>query len=217
MRHYSERVPGKNYRPISGKPLFRHILDTLLLVEEISEVIIDTDSDLIMEELDKFERYDQVVRIRRPENLTDPTESMNAIIAHDLQFASNDFILQTHSTNPLLTADTITKAIEQFRKSGECDSLFGVTKVQTRFYDAEGKPVNHDPDKLLRTQDLPPYFEENSTLYLFSRQSFKAGQNRLGKKPEMFEVSAEEAIDIDNETDFRIAECLLSAKHGESK
>jgi CMP-N-acetylneuraminic acid synthetase len=45
MRHHSQRVPGKNYRPLAGKPLYRHILETLLAVPEIDEIVVDTDSE----------------------------------------------------------------------------------------------------------------------------------------------------------------------------
>ena len=42
MRHHSQRVPGKNYRPLAGKPLYQHIVETLLSVPEISIVVVDT-------------------------------------------------------------------------------------------------------------------------------------------------------------------------------
>ena len=53
MRHDSVRVPGKNYRPIAGKPLYHHILETLLACPEISRVVVDTDSPVILDGLAK--------------------------------------------------------------------------------------------------------------------------------------------------------------------
>ena len=47
MRHHSQRVPGKNYRPLAGRPLFHHILETLLKVPEIAEIAVDTDSPIV--------------------------------------------------------------------------------------------------------------------------------------------------------------------------
>ncbi len=44
MRHHSQRVPGKNYRLLAGKPLYQHIVETLLACPEISQVVVDTDS-----------------------------------------------------------------------------------------------------------------------------------------------------------------------------
>ena len=69
--------------------------------------------------------------------------------------------------------------------------------------------MNHDPQVLLRTQDLPPLFEENSCLYLFERESFLVRANRIGEKPVMFEVDSMEALDIDEELDFALADCLM--------
>jgi CMP-N-acetylneuraminic acid synthetase len=49
MRHHSERVPGKNYRPLAGKPLYQHIIETLLACPEIARVMVDTDSPDVMQ------------------------------------------------------------------------------------------------------------------------------------------------------------------------
>ena len=71
------------------------------------------------------------------------------------------------------------------------------------------QPLNHDPSVLLRTQDLPPVFEENSCLYVFSREGLLARRNRIGERPQMFEMDRLEALDIDDELDFRMAEILF--------
>ena len=82
-----------------------------------------------------------------------------------------------------------------------------MTRWQTRLYDADGTPINHDPDVLLRTQDLPPVYEENSNLYLFTADQIAAGR-RIGKRPILFEIDPLEAVDIDDEADFVLAEAL---------
>ena len=84
--------------------------------------------------------------------------------------------------------------------------------MQTRFWDTHGKPVNHDPDTLLRTQDLPPLFEENSCIYIFRGETLREGRNRIGKRPYLFEIDRLEAIDIDDEVDFEIAELIFKRK-----
>jgi CMP-N-acetylneuraminic acid synthetase len=89
------------------------------------------------------------------------------------------------------------------------DSLFSVTRRQARFWTADGKAVNHDPARLLRTQDLSPLLEENSCLYLFSRAGLLRYGNRIGERPLMFEMDPREAWDIDEESDFEIAELLF--------
>jgi CMP-N-acetylneuraminic acid synthetase len=89
------------------------------------------------------------------------------------------------------------------------DSLFLVTKLQTRLYWESGEPLNHNPEELLRTQDLPTLFEGNSNIYPFSKTSFAAaGNKRIGNRPRMFVMDSLEAIDIDNHETFRLAEAV---------
>ena len=135
---------------------------------------------------------------------------MNKIIEYDLTKSDGEYFIQTHSTNPLLKSVTIDKAIEQFFNNiQKHDSLFSVTRVQTRFYDKDINPINHNPKELKRTQDLDPYYEENSNFYIFSKSSFKSSNNeRIGNKPNFYVMNKIESIDIDDENDFLIAESL---------
>ena len=211
MRHTSVRVPGKNYRPIAGKPLYHHILDTLLSCPEISQVVVDTDSPVILEGLAKD--LPGVTALLRPEHLRADTIPTNEILMHDTAQVPADLYLQTHSTNPLLRAQTISAAVRALKDVYPAyDSLFGVTRLQTRLWDELGRAINHNPAVLLRTQDLPPVYEENSCIYLFTRETLAQRRNRLGERPLMFAIPAEEAWDIDEEIDFTIADVLLRAR-----
>ena len=206
MRHSSERVVGKNYRDFNGRPLFHHMLNTLLDVPEVEKVVIDTDSPLIIEQC--AEQFPDVVCIERPERLLGGDVPMTDILEYDAGQFPSDWYLQTHSTNPLLRPETINRAISELGSSlDEHDSLFSVTRLQTRLYDKHGNPINHDPSTLLRTQDLPPVYEENSNIYVFSAAQIAAGR-RIGERPLLFEIDPLEAVDIDEEADFTIAEML---------
>jgi CMP-N-acetylneuraminic acid synthetase len=212
MRHQSQRVPGKNYRLLAGKPLYQHIIETLLVVPEIDGILVDTDSQTVMEGLQRD--FPQVRVINRPENLRSNTTPMNEILLHDTSLQEADFYLQTHSTNPLLRAETISKAIQTFLADYPAhDSLFSVTRLQTRLYDMQGRALNHDPNVLLQTQDLPPVFEENSCLYIFNRPNLARRCNRLGERPMMFEIDPAEAWDIDEELDFTVVEFLMQKRN----
>ena len=209
MRHHSERVPGKNYRLFAGRPLYRHIVSNLLICPLIAEVLINTDSEIIMEDASK--EFPQVRLIQRPEYLTAGTVPMNDVLLYDVSKVEADYYVQTHSTNPLLRAETISRAIQFFLDNcSKYDSLFSVTKVQVRLWDGQTRAINHDPSILLRTQDLPPVYEENSCLYIFTRSTLETRQNRIGERPLMFEIDRVEAWDIDMELDFTIAEFLHS-------
>ena len=208
MRHHSQRVPGKNYRLLAGKPLFHHIIETLLIVPEIAEVVVDTDSEPVMEGLQAH--FPQVILIDRPQQLRADQVPMNHILIHDTDKVAADFYLQTHSTNPLLKPQTVSQAIQSFLAAyPERDSLFSVTRLQTRLYDEDGKAINHNPKELLQTQDLPPVYEENSCIYIFNRANLIAKGHRISDRAMMFEIEAAEAWDIDEELDFAITEFLI--------
>ncbi len=207
MKAHSSRVPGKNFRDFCGKPLFRWILDTLLEVDDIDQVIINTDARDILAENGLTDTDRVQIRNRKPEICGDDV-SMNLVLADDVANVPADIYLMTHTTNPLMSADTIRRALVAFqeaREAGKADSLFTVDKVQTRFYRADGSPVNHDPDNLIPTQDLEPWFEENSNLYLFTAESFAKTQARIGSKPMMFEGPFFESVDIDTPEDWDFA------------
>lgn len=207
IKDHSERVKGKNFRDFCRKPLFHHIIHTLDRVYAVDAVVIDTDSPRVVAEAPGLSRKVRI--IERPEELCGDHVSTNRIFEYDLSQTEAGIYIQTHTTNPLLKAETIAKAIAKFISiEDEYDSLFGVNKYQSRFYMHDGTPVNHDPENLIRTQDLQPMYEENSSLYVFTKESFKLKGRRIGDKPFMYATPPIESIDIDDEYTFRIAELL---------
>jgi len=221
MKANSERVKGKNFKIFNGKPLFRWTLDTLLAVKEIDQIIINSDAREILAENGLIETDRIVIRDRNPEICGDMV-SMNLIIEDDVKNVDADIYLMTHTTNPLMTVETVKGALDYFQKqknNGSADSLFTVDKIQTRFYREDCSAVNHDPDNLLRTQDLEPWFEENSNLYIFTKEAFAKTNARIGAKPIMFETPKFESIDIDTpaDWDFGIVVSEYLVNKGKSK
>lgn len=212
MKGNSERVPNKNLKFFCGKPLYTIVLDTLLKSNFIDKVVVNTDSMNIKNEIEKKYDEDSVIVLDRPEEIIGDYVSMNKIINHDIENVEADFYIQTHSTNPLLKVVTLDNAIEKMLDiKDEYDSIFSVTRIQTRLYEQNGEPFNHNPKELLRTQDLDPLYEENSNFYIFTKESFEAsGGKRIGVKPFMYEIDKIEAVDIDEPQDFIIAESLYT-------
>ena len=213
MKGNSERVPKKNLKNFNGHPLYQIILNKLLESKIIDEVIVNTDCPNITESIQS--KYKEQVLVRdRPDSIRGDFVSMNKIIENDLDNSDGEIYIQTHSTNPLLEVSSIDRALHKMLEIGTSnDSIFSVTKIQTRFYDINGKAINHNPQELVRTQDLPPIFEENSCFYIFTKNSFKqSGGKRIGLKPLMFEIDKIEAIDIDNIEDFIIAEAVHKSR-----
>lgn len=215
MKAHSARVKSKNFRLIAGKPLFRWILDTLAATPEIDRIVINTDARAILVDNGlKDGDYDGkvLIRDRKPEICGDFV-SMNLVIADDVENVESDYYLMTHTTNPLLSSAVISRMLAAFvetERKGEADSLFTVNRHQTRFYTPEGEAINHDPQNLIRTQDLPPYMEENSVCYLFTPKSFAKTKARIGEKPLLYVTPVLESIDIDEQADWFIAESILA-------
>ncbi len=208
MKGHSERVPNKNLRNFNNSPLFHIILKKLDKVDLIDEIIINTDSNDISESALKVSK--KVKTILRPKELCGDFVPMNEIIDYDISNSDGDIYIQTHSTNPLLKKSTIESAIKYFIENKDhYDSIFSVTKHQSRFYDNKLKAVNHNPNELLRTQDLPPLYEENSCFYIFTKSSFLSNyKKRIGLNPYIYTMEKLESVDIDEQEDFILAELI---------
>lgn len=211
MKGDSERVPKKNIKPLCGRPLLLWILDTLNQAKYVEEIVLNTDSHEIARQATE---HSSVTIHLRPEYLqTITSNEASQLMAHDLTLTEGEHFLQTHSTNPLLTADTVDRAIEAyFENLHEYDTLFSVTPLQKRFFWQDGRAVNHDPKNLIKTQELPNIYEENSCIYIFSRQIFQETGNRIGRNPMMFPMDPYESVDIDEPFDFSIAEALMEER-----
>jgi CMP-N-acetylneuraminic acid synthetase len=212
MKAHSARVTSKNFREMAGKALFWWMLDEMIALPEIDLIVINTDAREILAAngLSDGHAGKVMVRDRRPEICGDFV-SMNLVLGDDVANVPADRYFMTHTTNPLLSADTIRRGLAAYDAavaSGEHDSLFAVNRVQTRFYREDASPVNHDPDNLIRTQDLEPWFEENSNFYIFSAESFASTNARIGKTPVLFETPKLESIDIDGPDEWSLAEAV---------
>lgn len=215
IKHTSTRVPGKNFRLMNDNPLFYYIIKTLLDSKHIENIVIDTNSPIIFEEVPKlFSNYmSKIILYERPEHLCPgdtPTNELLLNVINDLNLDS-DYYLQTHVTNPLLKTETIDKAIMEFIKNeNDYDCLFSVKTHYTRFYDKDGNDMNHNRFKLIPTQDLDPIYEENSCIYVFTKEILTKYKARIGEKALLFPMSDFESQDIDWEEDFVLTEMLMN-------
>lgn len=211
IKHNSTRVPRKNFRKMVNKPLFHWVLQTLSNIKEISQIIVNTDSAEIKNELKIH--FPNITIYDRPEELHGDSVSTNDLLLDTIKSLDlkADLYLQTHVTNPLLKEDTIIKAINVFTENQEkeYDSVFTVKTHHTRFYNSKGKELNHDRFNLIPTQDLEPIYEENSCVYIFTRKVLEELKSRIGNNPYLLPMGDIESTDIDWPDDFLLAEQLL--------
>ncbi len=210
MKEHSKRIPSKNIRLLGKKPLFFYILESLESAKYVEEIIINTDSYKIISLVKK--NFPELILIDRPKYLLGDKVPMTPIIEHDLKYVKTKHFLQTHSTNPFLSSKTIDNAINIYFNSLKkgFDSAMGVNIYQTRFYDDKKRPINHNPDVMIPSQDMPYLYEDNSNFYINSVENFYRNKDRVGKNPVFIEVPKLESIDIDEEEDFIIAKALYA-------
>jgi CMP-N-acetylneuraminic acid synthetase len=211
IKFESQRVPNKNFKKLNGKELFKWILEKLISIDEVNQIIINTDA-VKKVSLKLGKKIDKKVLIKqRIKKLIGHKTPMNKIIENDLFDCRNENIIMTHATNPLLTKKFILLCIKKYKNSikESYDSLFTLDKFYGRFYDFNLNPLNHKVNQLIQTQDLKPIFFENSNLYIFSKTSFKKNNNRIGIRPNFMISPKTISLDIDDKEDWKLAEKLI--------
>lgn len=218
IKEHSSRIPNKNFRQICGKPLFYHIINMLLKCDMFDKVIINIDTVKVESEIGKyFKDNHKLVMYYRPYSLNGDIIATNDLLLDTVKyfnFSPDTVIVQTHITNPLLNSETIKHAYNTYvdNLSNGYDSLYSATKLQSRLYDKNGSEINHQRFKLIPTQDLDPIYEDNSCFYITDVRTLTLYKSRIGQHPYIYPIDHLEAVDIDWEHDFQLAEILLTRK-----
>ena len=202
IKSNSERVPGKNFRILCSKPLFQYIIDHAIEAGCFDDIYIDTNSADVKQYCEKV----GVKWIEREEKLAKNTANGNDLLNyHYEKFSNYDYYFQLFATAPFLQPTSISRAVKSLVESTEYDSVFTALS-QHGFYWYVNVPVNYRPTVLPRSQDMLPVIEETTGLYGISNYSLEKYRCRIGAKPYMCVVNKFEAIDINTEDDFKMAE-----------
>ena len=204
IKQNSQRLSNKNFNLFNKKPLYMWMVNKLLSIELLDKIIINTDSSTVQNNLKEYNN--KIIINKRPYKLRDTHTSMNKIIEYDINLSEADIYFQTHVTNPLIKEKSIYDALNFFKRQKKYDSIFSVTSRNTMLWNKKSKPINHNPHKLISSQKLEAYYEENSNFYIFSKKSFLKNKSRIGNKPFMYELSKIESFDINDIYEFKVAE-----------
>ena len=196
----SKRLKNKNFKKINGRPLYKYLLDKLKLTN-FDEIYVDSNSSEI-EEYCKLKNYKFIKRLPK---LALDNANGNDLLNYHSTIINADIYFQLFITAPLLKIKTINNCIEKIKKSKKYDSILTSKSVQTWFW-YKGKPVNYDPKILPRSQDAHPLVFETTGLYGIRKKILLSKKARIGNQPYFYEVSDEEAIDLDNLRDFEYLE-----------
>ena len=205
IRLNSQRVAGKNLRPLGGEPLMCHILKTLTEVEAIDEVYVYCSDESIRKLLPEGVRL-----LRRDASLDrDTTLGREIYDAFTAEIEADIYVL-AHATSPFIRAATLAEALGKVQ-SGEYDSAFSAERIQT-FAWFEGRPLNYRLDDIPRTQTLEPVYIETSAFFIFPRELWCGRGRRFGDRPWMAVVDRIEGLDIDYPEDFAMAEIIAASR-----
>lgn len=205
----SSRVISKNIRPLDGKPLFLHVMDTALSSKTIDEVYLDTES----EDVAKLAENRNYNRIIRPIELADNATDGNKLLLFEAsQVPSADIYVQILPTAPFLSRDTIDGAIYELIKNPKLQSLTAVLKQKQYLWSNDGHPLNYDPKKIPNSINLSPSIIETMGLYVIRKEELLKTKTRLGNKPLLFEIPLLESFDINTEEEFSIAEAIMKGR-----
>lgn len=197
----NERFPGKNTKLLCGKPLIHYVQENLLSEDRIHERYVFCSNDEIQQYLLPGIQY-----LKRPSYLDEPASNFTQIFAEFMQLVPADIYVYAHATAPFIKRSTTQECIDQVL-SGKFDSAFCATKIQD-FLWQDGKPLNFNAANLPRSQDLNPIYRETSGVYVFRKDVFLSCHRRIGLNPFIKEVTFREAVDINTQEDFTLAEIL---------
>lgn len=207
IKNKSVRVPGKNFKKIGGKPLYKFTLEKLKKCN-FDEVYVDTDSD----EIKKYCQINKINIINRLNFLSKNSANGNDLLLYHSTIIQADIYFQIFVTSPLLKVSSINNCIKQLKNNiKKYDSILTIQKIYSWFW-FNKKPVNYNPRVLPRSQDAKPIILETTGLYGVTKNSLLKYKSRIGKKPFFYEVSENENIDLDNEKDFNFLEFVLKNK-----
>jgi len=199
----STRSPHKNVREFSNTDLLTLKITTLKKVKGIDEIIVSSDCDEILKIASK-----QKVKIHKREEKFCTNENPGDFFAHIASIICTDIFMHTPCTTPFISEVDYQNAIDLYHKNSNIhDSVNCTTKLQEFLWEGQ-KPMNYDYDNPVPSQDLPTYDILNFGFNIISKENILKTKNVVGKNPLFIHKDAIQGFDIDDKTDFMIAEML---------
>lgn len=206
LRGGSKSIPGKNIKPLGGRPLCAWVLQAAADCAGIDAVYVSTDSAEIARVVTNLGLG--VLVVNRPAEFATDEASTESVMLHFAEQVEFDRLVTIQATSPLLTAEHLQQALAQFDRE-KCDSMLSAVRVKRFFWADDGTPLNYDPGRRPRRQDFSGTLMENGAFYVTNRPLLLRTQCRLGGKIGICEMPQDTAIEIDELDDWeRVARLL---------
>ena len=207
VRGGSRRLPNKNILPFGDSNLLVHKIRQLKLVAEIDDIVVSSDSDIM---LDMARREGVIVQKRPDEYCDEKTKTFNEVVEYVASHTSGDHMIWAPCVCPLVTPAMYSDAIQKYFTivvNGGGDSLVSV-KLFKEYLWGESGPINYTAEKHVPSQQLPDWKVIINGFYMASREDMVDWKYFFGKNPAMYVIDKDHAIDIDDGVDFAMAELL---------
>ena len=214
----SKGIPHKNIYKVAGKPLLEYAIESMSGVAYEGDLVVSTDDVMIAEVAAK---YEEVVVIKRPDEISNDTAKTEAALIHALQYMKDtynkeyDAVVTLQPTSPLRTGETIQKFLGNYELNIEkFDALLTLSEDRSDFWikKEDGSYGRLFPNAPRRRQEREPLYVENSAIYVTSKKSLLETNSVLGHHVNGFVIDVKEAVDINEFSDIALAESLLLEK-----
>ncbi len=211
----SKGLPGKNIRPLAGKPLIAWSIEQSLACPAIGATVVSTDDEAIAA---VARQHGAEVPFMRPAELALDSSPTEPVMLHALDWYTGqgrqfDAVILLQPTSPLRFPGSLQASIKAFEQSGG-QSLLGVCENHHFFWRNPVQPeALYDFKRRPRRQDIRPedrWYRENGSIYITRVDAFRTHQNRLCDPVAMHVMREEEGWEIDSLADFAVAEALVT-------
>lgn len=212
----SKGIPGKNIKPLAGKPLIHYSIDTARMLADDKDICVSTDDAMIKR---VAEDHGLHVPFTRPAELATDTAGSYEVLLHALNYyesigRSYNAIVLLQPTSPFRKASQVKEAMEQYDNSLDMVVSVKASKVSPfSFYteNEEGYLQPMMPNNYTRRQDMPVAYEYNGAIYVINTASLRAMPLSSFKKVKKYVMGEPESLDIDTNMDWYFAEFLVGS------
>jgi CMP-N-acetylneuraminic acid synthetase len=209
-RTSSKRIKNKNIVKIKGKELILYSLESAIKCKKIEKIFVSTNSKIIKNICSKYKDSRLKIISRSKKSETD-TASTEILLNEFLKKYNCDILILLQATNIFIKQKDLSNAIDKFIK-GKYDSMLSVVKSDRFFWEDKKRnfyPVNYDPKKRPRSQNINNFYVENGSFYIFFTKKFKKEKSRLFKKIGFYEMEKKTYFEIDNKEDLNIVKKII--------
>lgn len=215
----SKGIPGKNIKPLAGKPLIAYSVEVAQQLAPDCDICVTTDD---LEIIATVENMGIKVPFVRPAELATDHSGTYEVLLHALnhyeqQGISYDRIVLLQPTSPFRTVDDVNNCLKLY--APDIDMVVSVKQASANPYynafetDENGfLHISKGEGNYTRRQDAPPVWEYNGAVYVINAQSLRKMPLNKFPRRRMCEMSAEHSIDLDTPTDWLIAESILKSR-----